>query len=83
MVKIKQIKDYCKQNNLVSALSMQQDLRMLTHQLLELEQRASVTSMFSSYLKNYAQDDDLSLYQGLSQQKQFFILRKQYDSRMK
>lgn len=56
---------------------------MYRHQLFELEDRSSVTAMFSSYVKSQQLDEDLNIYQGTSQQKGYFILRKQYDDRMR
>jgi hypothetical protein len=41
---------------------MQSELRMYRHQLLELEERSSITSMFSSYVKTQQLDDDLNIY---------------------
>ena len=81
--KIHEIKEICKKSDVEEALVMRQDLMSFTRQLQELEQRSSVTSMFSSYLKITQNDDDLFIYKGISQQKQYFLLRKQYDCRMK
>ena len=52
-------------------------------QLQELEQRSTITSLFSNYLGTGNNDDDLNLYKNMNQRKQFFLLRKQYDYRMK
>jgi len=39
--------------------------------------------MCARYLKISNNQEDLQIYSGLSQPKQYFLLRKQYDSRMK
>ena len=62
---------------------MRSELAVFTTQLQEMEQRSSLTFMFSSYLNLSQVNDDLKVFQGISHQKQFFLLRKQYDSRMK
>jgi hypothetical protein len=62
---------------------MRHELKRFKQQLLELQQRSTVTAMFNSYTKPSQNDEDLHIYSGLSQNKQFFLLRKQYDQRMK
>lgn len=47
--KIAEIKEHCKQNNLESALSMQNEFLSHKDQLMEIEQRSTITSMVSSY----------------------------------
>ena len=62
---------------------MKGEIAIFTAQLQEMQQRASLTSMFSGILKTGSTDDDLKIHEGVSLQKKFFLLRKQYDQRMK
>jgi len=39
--------------------------------------------MFSNYARTYEHEDDIQLLQGLSHQRQYFLLRKQFDDRMR
>lgn len=39
--------------------------------------------MFSTYTRCNQNDDDLKLYQGLSNKRQYYLLRKQFDDRMR
>jgi hypothetical protein len=41
-----------------------------------MQQRASLTSIFSSIMRTAANEDDLKIYQGVSLQKKFTLLRK-------
>lgn len=77
------MKELSKLGKLEKVLTMKGDIAIFTGQLQEMQQRASLTSMFSSILKTGSTDDDLKIYQGVSLQKKFFLLRKQYDQRMK
>ena len=63
------IRNHCKHNDLEKALLMHGDLVVFTYQVRELEDRSSITGMFSSYLRCQRNDDDLKLYQGLSHQR--------------
>mmetsp|Transcript_24948 Transcript_24948/g.38754 ORF Transcript_24948/g.38754 Transcript_24948/m.38754 type:complete len:238 (+) Transcript_24948:1905-2618(+) len=81
--KINEIKENCKRNDLEGALTMRKELKLFSTQLQELEQRSTITSMCSRYLKITTHHDDLEIYKGLDPEQQFFLLRKQYDSRMK
>lgn len=62
---------------------MHQDLVLFVHQIRELEERSSITGMFSTYMRCNRYDDDLKLYHGLSNQRQYYLLRKQFDDRMR
>lgn len=80
---VNRVRDICKHNDLDKALKMHQDLVVFVYQIRELEERSSVTGMFSTYLRYNRYDDDLKLYQGLSNQRQYYLLRKQFDDRMR
>lgn len=41
---------------------MHQDLAVFIYQIRELEDKSSVTGMFSTYLRSNQNDDDLKLY---------------------
>ena len=47
-------------------MKMHVDLAVFVQQIKELEERASITGMFSTYLRCNRYDDDLKLYQGLN-----------------
>ena len=81
--KLLKIKDLCKKGNLEQALLMRKELAEFKQQLQELEERSTLTQMFHTYLKLPQEDEDLLIYKGVTCQKQFFLLRKQYDNRMK
>ena len=74
--KLNVIRDICKHNDLDKALKMHQDLVLFVHQIRELEDRSSVTGMFSTYVRCNRYDDDLKLYKGISNQRQYYVLRK-------
>jgi predicted RNase H-like nuclease (RuvC/YqgF family) len=48
-----------------------------------MQQRASLDNIFSGIMKPSQNEDDLKIYQGVSLQKKFSLLRKQYDQKMK
>ena len=81
--KVNHIREICKHNDLDKALKMHGDLVLFVHQIRELEERSSITGMFSTYMRCNRYDDDLKLYQGISNQRQYYLLRKQFDDRMR
>ena len=78
-----EIRDICKNNNLEKALEMQEDLVVFIYQIRELEERSSMTGMFSTYIRTSQNDDDLKICHGLSNHRQYYLLRKQFDDRMR
>lgn len=81
--KINVIKELCKKGDLLEALNMRQDMQAFKQQLQELEERSQVTAILYNYIKMVPIDEQQPVYNGLPIEKQFFLLRKQYDQRMK
>lgn len=81
--KINKIKNYCKENNLESALNMQADFIRLKDQLVDMENRSTVTNMVSCYINEpNVEKEDMIVYNNVSMYKQYFMLRKQYDAKL-
>lgn len=56
---------------------MQSDFNRFKDQLIEIEQRSSITSMVSSYLNQPSfNDEDMLIFNNVSIYKQYFMLRK-------
>ena len=81
--KINIIKELCKKGDLIEALNMRSEMQTFKHQLQELEERSQVTAILYNYVKMVPIDEQQPIFKGLPIEKQFFLLRKQFDQRMK
>lgn len=60
--KIYEVRELSKKGNLEGVLGMRNEIALFTSQLQEMQQRASLTSIFSGIMKTAANEDDLKIY---------------------
>lgn len=80
-IKLVEIKEYCKRNDLDNALRMRSEMGVFSSQLQEMEQKSTISSMFSFYFNQPSVES--GVFQGIGSDNQFFLHGNQYENRIK